>query len=295
MENTYSDFDFKLSVILPCYNDEKYIKDTIDSWLNQSYPIYELIVNDDCSTDNTLAFVKAHYATNNRVQIYRNDVNAGMAGNWNIGIKKATGNYVCNFNADDLVHKDFTAEIVEVFKKYPDLNFVSTNYEDYKAGVSIRPSSNLVRSWLPTGRVNDFPNLHFKSGIIFSLVFTVFKQSFLQHLQNNNKGMLFDLVQTCDAELWTRIGFINAQGYYINKYLGYYRKHDSNISSKPWAEFYSSIKNMRKHKKSYINTFGRRAYISKINRQFIPYFKWHIKRAKFPKKEAVISYFELIF
>jgi glycosyltransferase involved in cell wall biosynthesis len=86
----------KISVVMPCYNGEKYIRESIDSVLAQTHPVHELIVVNDGSTDATLAILESY---NGIVVI--NQANLGIAPALNTGIKRATGNYIAFNDADD--------------------------------------------------------------------------------------------------------------------------------------------------------------------------------------------------
>lgn len=91
---------FKISIICPTYNSEKTIVETIESMLNQTYQNFEILIIDDCSTDNTLKIVEE--INDSRIIIYKNEVNSGAAHSRNVGISKATGEYIAFLDSDDL-------------------------------------------------------------------------------------------------------------------------------------------------------------------------------------------------
>lgn len=93
-----------VSVCIPAYNNAGYIKETIDSILNQTYQNIELIVVDDNSKDNTYEVVSS--IPDKRVKAYRNEKNLGMSGNWNRCLKLVSGEFVKLICADDLIEKD---------------------------------------------------------------------------------------------------------------------------------------------------------------------------------------------
>ncbi|WP_289161926.1 glycosyltransferase [uncultured Parabacteroides sp.] len=90
-----------VSVVLCTYNGEKYIKEQIDSILNQSYPIYELIVQDDASNDRTVNIL-AQYRSNPKVKIYINTKALGFNANFLSAILKTTGDYIACSDQDDI-------------------------------------------------------------------------------------------------------------------------------------------------------------------------------------------------
>ena len=95
---------FKVSVIVPTYNSERYIRQTIDSIINQSYPkeLLEIIIINDGSTDGT-ANIISEYGKDLKVI---NSANKGVSHARNIGIKAATGDYIQFLDADDLLHPE---------------------------------------------------------------------------------------------------------------------------------------------------------------------------------------------
>lgn len=88
-----------VSIIIPAYNAEKYIKDTISSVLNQTYPYFEIIVVDDASSDNTAEVVMS--IKDERVRLLRHKENMGPGGARNTGIEAAQGTWFAELDADD--------------------------------------------------------------------------------------------------------------------------------------------------------------------------------------------------
>ena len=85
--------DSKLSIIIPTYNSESYIKDCLKSILNSTYLNLEIIVVDDCSNDDTLSIVEeVNKLLNNKIIVYKNDINRGPGFCRELGVKLCTGN-----------------------------------------------------------------------------------------------------------------------------------------------------------------------------------------------------------
>jgi len=90
----------KISVVMPVYNSEKYLKESIGSILNQTFKDFELIIVDDCSTDNSLKIIKGY--KDKRIKLFRNKKNLGTVRTRNIGLKKAKGKYIAVMDSDDM-------------------------------------------------------------------------------------------------------------------------------------------------------------------------------------------------
>lgn len=102
----------KVSILIPTYNGEKYIKETIDSCLNQTYPNIEIIVIDDCSIDNTVNILKQY---DKEIKLYLNEQNQGISKNVNKGVDLLTGEYFILLGHDDLLSKDHVKIMVNEF------------------------------------------------------------------------------------------------------------------------------------------------------------------------------------
>ena len=97
---------FDVSVIVPMYNAKKYIVDCINGLLNQSLENIEVIIVNDCSTDDSMELCKKHFADNKRVQLLDQPRNMGPGAARNAGIRAARGEYIAFADSDDAVRPD---------------------------------------------------------------------------------------------------------------------------------------------------------------------------------------------
>ncbi|MBR3460962.1 MAG: glycosyltransferase family 2 protein [Clostridia bacterium] len=95
-----------ISIILPVYNTERYLPETIDSILNQSYTDFELIAINDGSTDQSLSILKEYAEKDARVRLI-DKPNSGVSDTRNRGISVSKGDYLCFIDADDIIAKDY--------------------------------------------------------------------------------------------------------------------------------------------------------------------------------------------
>lgn len=91
-----------ISIVVPVYNAEKYIQDTLNNILEQTYPNFELLLVDDCSNDNSFSILKKYEEADDRIHVYRLKENSGPAAARNEGISHAKGRYLVYQDADDL-------------------------------------------------------------------------------------------------------------------------------------------------------------------------------------------------
>lgn len=94
-----------ISVIIPAYNSSSFIKRAVDSVLNQIYTDLELIIVDDCSTDDTYEICKAY--TDPRIRVVKNEVNQGAGVSRQVGLREAKGEFITFLDSDDFLMPDF--------------------------------------------------------------------------------------------------------------------------------------------------------------------------------------------
>ena len=115
-----------VSIIMPSYNTGRFIKETIESVLAQSYSNWELIIVDDCSTDDTDDVVQ-QYLSDERIHYTKNDVNSGAAVSRNRALREAKGKWIAFLDSDDLWEPDKLEKQI-AFMENKDYHFSYTNY-----------------------------------------------------------------------------------------------------------------------------------------------------------------------
>lgn len=110
-----------ISIIMPVYDVEKYVKKAIDTILNQTYDDFELIIVNDGTRDNSMMIVDTFAKSDNRIKII-NQENRGLSAARNAGIKVARGDYVCFIDSDDEVNNQMLMIVMnELLTKQPDV------------------------------------------------------------------------------------------------------------------------------------------------------------------------------
>jgi glycosyltransferase involved in cell wall biosynthesis len=119
------------------YNGERYIREAIDSILNQTFQDYEFLIIDDCSTDNTLKIIKEY--EDPRIKLIETEKNIGFIKSLNMGIALSQGEYIARQDADDISLPDRLFEEVIFLDSNPDIAMVGTARELIdEFGVTIR-------------------------------------------------------------------------------------------------------------------------------------------------------------
>ncbi|WP_394264915.1 glycosyltransferase family 2 protein [Bergeyella zoohelcum] len=120
----------QVSVVMSVYNAEKYLSQSIDSILNQTFEDFEFIIIEDCSTDNSLTILEDYSMQDSRVKIIRKQENKGMKGfieNLNIGLHRAQGEYIARMDADDISHPTRFEKQVAFLRDNPDVFMVGSS------------------------------------------------------------------------------------------------------------------------------------------------------------------------
>ncbi|MDM8109657.1 glycosyltransferase family 2 protein [Phascolarctobacterium faecium] len=125
----------KVSIIVAIYNVEKFIKKCVESIINQDYHNIEIILIDDCSTDNSGKICDTFARVDNRIIVIHNSVNMKQSTVRNLGISKATGEYIVFVDGDDWLAKDFVSYMLKVINETNAdmaINLVNFTTRDYK-------------------------------------------------------------------------------------------------------------------------------------------------------------------
>lgn len=176
------------SVIMPVYNSEKYVSDAIESVLSQTYSNLELIIIDDCSTDNTMNILSSYSKQDTRIKIIRSEKNSGCAASRNKGLRFCKGNYIAFIDSDDVWAK----EKLEKQLRYMENNLLNMTFTSY----------NIINSdgiFLKTRKIKDvltFEDLLKENSIIFST--TIFNKNAVNGLTFKDEWFHEDYVYLLD-------------------------------------------------------------------------------------------------
>ena len=201
-----------VSIIMPAYNTEQYITDTINSILEQTYSNWELIIVDDCSTDNTAQIIKTF--DDNRIRYIKSDTHKGAGACRNRALKEAEGKWVAFLDSDDLWHPQKLEKQLH-FMKENGYKFTCTDYR-----------IKLNGKWLPyvfigPKKVNK---RKMKDYCYFSTITVMYDREAIGLVQ------IEPIEKNNDYAMWLRV-IEKAPCYRLNECLSYYIKHDGSITS----------------------------------------------------------------
>jgi glycosyltransferase involved in cell wall biosynthesis len=187
----------KVSVCIPTFNYAHYLPLAIESVLNQNFTDFELIIQDDCSHDNT-AEVVGRYLSDERLIFEVNERNLGLAGNWNRCLAKARGEYIKFVFADDLLASpDCLGKMVSVLDSDPSVSLVasSRNIIDSESRV-VRVLSEFKESLTADGRKVIFRCLFKHINYIGEPTVVMFRKA------DSGRGFIDKYKHAVDWEMW---------------------------------------------------------------------------------------------
>ena len=211
-----------VSIGLPVYNAEKFIRDAITSILNQSYIHFELIIVDDGSTDNSINIIKSF--NDKRIVLHNDGINKGLAFRLNQIATLAKGHYLARMDADDIMHPNRIENQLKVLKLNHNIDVLGSNaysIDEFNAINGVRYSLGLGNQLT---KVNSFIHP------------TIFAKTdwFLKNPYATN------VLRGQDAELWFRTG-LKYNFYILNAPLLFYREFGGNYYRKYFRVLNSSL------------------------------------------------------
>lgn len=213
--------NFKVSIILPVYNGEKYLSSAIESILRQTYQNFELIIIDDCSTDKSNQIAKYYARTDARIRIYKNRENRKLPRSLNAGFRQATGDLFTWTSHDNILKPETIETMVHVFEEKPDIDFV---YADI---IPIDEKGNIKKE-MPylNGEVEDM--------YVFNPVLACFL--YKRRVQEALKGYNPNKFLYEDYDFWVRTYESGFAMYHLKKKIYYYRFHEDSLTTRKRKE-----------------------------------------------------------
>ena len=205
-----------ISVIMTAYNTEKYIKEAIESILNQTFKDFEFIIVDDGSTDNTRLIIEEYAKKDRRIKILYNKKNLGIVKSLNKAIAIAKGKYIARMDSDDVSKLNRLEKQFVFMESNPKVGVCGTNF------ILINEKGKII-GWKSFPETNE----KCKKAFFFRNPFghytvMIRKECFDIFGYYNN-----DFLYAEDLELWMRFGQ-KYKLYNLQKYLVYYRVHAIN-------------------------------------------------------------------
>lgn len=204
----------KISVIVSVYNTEKYIEKCLDSLLNQTYSNIEIVVINDCSTDGSLKILKKYAKKYDNMILIENKENKGLSYSRNVGLEKATGEYIGYIDSDDYVDSTYYEQMMKAIKKekseiaIADMKIV---YEDGSFPDYVSKGCN--------GEVNTLNII--KNGLAASACNKLFKREIIEKYKFSEGKLNEDLAVILPSIVAAKkISYVENNNYYYVQHTG---------------------------------------------------------------------------
>lgn len=207
-----------VSIVVPVYNAERFLTDTIDSVRAQSYQAWELLCIDDFSTDRSVKIIEKHARSDKRIKLIRMRHNSGAALSRNAGVKAAKGEYLAFLDADDIWIKSKLEKQVPFMQIHGyAFTFAAYEFAD-EEGAS-------------TGKKVEVPErITYREALKNHIISTPSVMIDLKQISKNNI-MMPDVRSGQDAATWWQILRCIDAAYGINETMFYYRRTSASLSA----------------------------------------------------------------
>ena len=251
-----------VSIIIPSYNRASLIGQTIESCLNQTYTHFELIIVDDCSTDNSTEIIQKYLAKDSRIKFVQNKVNKKLPATLNVGFATAKGKYFTWISDDNYFAPNAIEVMVTLLKNNPEIGLV---YADY---TTVDDSDKII------SRIYQEPPEFLPIRDCVGACF-LYKADIAKKVGTYNEKLF--LIE--DYEYWLRIGLVTKL-LHIPKSLYFYRVHVHSLTK-------TRIEEIRLAKNNLKNMYSLKYKIPKELKPINDLYMWFIG------KKNICSYFKL--
>lgn len=227
----------KISFITASYNYEQYIGETIKSVIDQTVKDWEMIIVDDGSKDKSVNLIHKFCKKDKRIKLFRHKggVNKGLAPTLQLGLEKASGDWIVFLESDDTIEPNYLEEKIKIIKDYPSVKFIFNNINpvgNQKGFDALNKNTSCNYFEKMHERVNRmvFPLRPFKEFRDFNFIPT-FSCVMLEKSILENVSFISPIPQWLDTFLWSQL-VGKYEFYYINKKLTNWRLHDNSYNNK---------------------------------------------------------------
>lgn len=215
----------RFSVVIPCYNYAHYLREAVESALAQEGVGVEVIIVDDCSTDNGREVAREFAATDPRVRTIFHEVNRGHLRTYNDGLAAADGDFVVLLSADDRLAPGAFSRAAALFSAYPEVGLVYGGFVEAFGDQPVTLRSGPVswsvwrgRDWIwDRCRIGRNP-LRSPEAIVRATV-----------LDKVGRDYRDELPHSGDLEMWMRVATVSDVGYIRGADQAIYRLHEGNM------------------------------------------------------------------
>ncbi|BAY87760.1 filamentous hemagglutinin outer membrane protein (plasmid) [Calothrix parasitica NIES-267] len=217
-----------ISIVITVYNRSHYLRNAIESVLNQTHRNFELVIWDDASTDNSLEIAHEYAQKDNRIRVIAANKNTGFPTAIKTAVEATTGDYIGWVDSDDMLAPTAIEETSSILNNHPQVGLVYTDYELMNSQGKLRGLGNRCRiPYSKEGLLVDLMTFHFR---------------LIRRSVYDAVGGVDDSFESGeDYDLCLKLSEVT-EVYHIAKPLYYYRRHSDNVSNDNFKNIYWSQK-----------------------------------------------------
>ena len=283
----------KVSIITASFNYKHYIKETIESVINQTYSDWELLVVDDGSTDNSLDVINSYCQKDERIKLYQHEggINKGLAETIKLGISKVNSDWIIFLESDDSITSNYIEEKLKIIEKYPNVNLILNDInmfgdedviEEYTS--YFKKQKRIFHKYkFPVAMLKPFRSTHTNLIPTFSCVMV--KKDVLDNIDFDSpikKGL--------DYYLWLQVAK-KGTFYYLDQKLTNWRMHKDSYVNADTINKKAKLKYALKRQKF---LYGKFSFIGKIL-LYLKYLRSSIIRIHIKKNRKEIIFLGKLF
>jgi glycosyltransferase involved in cell wall biosynthesis len=241
-----------VSVLLPVYNGGRYLAEAIESVLAQTASDFELLIADDCSSDDSWEIVSKYANKDDRIVAWQNEQNRGLFANYNVCLERASGMFIKPFAQDDILEPKLLERMLTTFAQNQDVALISC------AKQWIDGNGKITRT------LRAFPGTRKISGrevILYNLIrltnWVGEPSTVMFRADRMDAGFDTNLFHYGDVEYWFRI-VEDSQYLFVDEVLCSFRRHDQSSTSKNLSQllFALDIMALGKKYRNFLAEFG---------------------------------------
>lgn len=268
-----------VSIILPSYNHGRFLEKRLETIINQTFLDWELIIIDDCSTDDSYEKLLEFYLKN-KSKVSHFIINHKNSGSgylsWEKGIELSQSKYIWIAETDDYSAPNFLEKQVDLLEKNKQavLSFCTSIYVDENENLLYKSNKRTIDLNVPLGGSKMFSSDKLLDKMPFYTYITNGSSVVFRKPINKIPQVVFEHKQISDIFLWTYL--VNSKCFlFCNKPLNFFRRHKDSTTSKM---FHLSLKNIYEERALYINYFDKKEKYAQYIKHYIEHYVWNNKK-----------------
>ncbi len=239
-----------VSIIINCHNGEKYLHESLNSVINQTYKNWELIFFDNLSTDKSKKILEEF--KDRRIKYFKSEKFVNLYEARNLAVEKCSGNFISFLDTDDVWTKNRIEQQIRFYDKNKSYDFIFSNcyiYDEEK-----KTEKLYIKEKIPNGKITQELLNNYKVGLLTILVK---RELFKDNHFNPNYNIIGDFDFVLKLSLSTKFA-------YIDEPLARYRRHNKNFSKINFSSYVTEMKNWINENKKFYSEKGYSLLVQQI-------------------------------